>query len=360
MSFLRLEKLTKIFGKGKNKVIAIDNLTIEVKEGEFAALLGPSGCGKTTTLRCIAGLEKPTNGRIYIGEEDVSELPPHKRDIGMVFQFPAVYDSVTVFENIALPLYAKKLSKNDVYRKVREVAERFDLLDVLEKKPNKLDISLRQRMVLARAIAKEPRLLLLDEPLTPLDPVSRVKMRSDLKRIQKDIKSTIVYVTHDQTEAMSLADKIAIMDKGELIQYDTPENIYLKPANTFVSFFVGEPGMNLIDANIFYKEGGQFIRIGQYVFKINLTLDKPLEGEIIFGIRPEHISISMGGKGMVQGNVIMSEIIGGRSIQHVDVSGVLIKVKVPEPLQLSGKVVWLEFQKDMIRLFNKKTGQLIC
>ncbi len=359
MDFLRVENLTKVFGLGtKNEVVAVKNLTLGVKKGEIVALLGPSGCGKTTTLRCIAGLETPTSGRIYIDGEDVTDQPPSKRDIGMVFQFAVVYDSVSVYENIALPLKAKKISEMEIKRKVKEAAEFFGLSNYLDRKPVGLDIATRQRIALARALAKEPRILLLDEPLTPLDPLSRVKLRVDIKKLQKERQSTVVYVTHDQSEAITLADRVAIMRDGKLIQCDSPENVYLMPADTFVARFIGEPGMNLIESKLIVHQGDAFIQIGDQSFKLCSESDLKIKKvkDLILGIRPEHIEIT-NTPADLQGTVTFLEIHGNRSLVHIDINGTEVIVKYPAVF--SGNInekVWIRLQRDKIVLFDKETG----
>mgnify|MGYP000100084896 CR=1 FL=1 len=360
MDFLYIENLTKVFGLGtKNEVVAVKDLTLGVKKGEIVALLGPSGCGKTTTLRCIAGLETPTSGRIYIDGEDVTNQPPSRRDIGMVFQFAVVYDSVSVYENIALPLKAKKISETEIRRKVKEVAEFFGLSNYLDRKPAGLDIATRQRIALARALAKEPRILLLDEPLTPLDPLSRVKLRVDIKRLQKEKISTVIYVTHDQSEAMTLADRVAIMRDGKLIQCSTPENVYLTPADTFVARFIGEPGMNLIESKLIVHQGDAFINVGDQSFKLCSEADlkvKKVE-DLILGIRPEHIDIT-DQPADLQGTVTFVEIHGNRSLVHININGNDVVVK--HPTVFSGKInekVWIRLQRDRIVLFDRETGR---
>jgi multiple sugar transport system ATP-binding protein len=365
MARLHIENLTKIFGTWtKHQVIAVKDLTLTVNEGETVALLGPSGCGKTTTLRCIAGLEIPTSGRIYIDDEDVTDLPPSKRDIGMVFQFAVTYDNISIYENIALPLKAKKINDAEIRNRVTEVAELLGLTNILDIKPKGLDISTKQRVALARALAKEPSILLLDEPLTPLDPLSRTKLRSDIKKLQKEKKLTIVYVTHDQSEAMSLADRVAVMNKGELIQCDTPENVYINPANTFVAHFIGEPGMNFINSKLIIDQDDVFLRIGSQ----NLFLCRLLEfinkyggdieryEEVILGIRPEHIEIS-DKPADLEAIIELVEIHGNRSLVHLNVNDTEIIVKYPGVLV--GKVnekVWLKLQRERMVLFDKETG----
>ncbi|MEM0010832.1 MAG: ABC transporter ATP-binding protein, partial [Candidatus Bathyarchaeia archaeon] len=282
----------------------------------------------------------------------------NKRDIGMVFQFAVVYDTISVYENIILPLKAKKFQENEIKQRVIEIAELLNLNDYLDKRAKGLDIAVRQRIALARALVKQPRLLLLDEPLTPLDPISRVKLRTDLKRLQKEKNLTAIYVTHDQSEAITLADRVAVMNEGRLIQFDKPENIYLHPANTFVAKFIGEPGMNLIESSIVKYEGKIFLQIGNQTVFLDRFLD--LEDkcdqikDVILGIRPEHIKIRSI-KGDLKGVITLVEIHGNRSLVHVDIGGVEIVVKHPTIFKdKSHEEVWLELQKDKIVLFDKE------
>ncbi|MDK2383704.1 MAG: ABC transporter ATP-binding protein, partial [Candidatus Korarchaeota archaeon] len=229
MVSVRLVDLTKRFGR----VVAVDHLNLEVAHGEFVALLGPSGCGKTTTLLMIAGIYRPTEGYIYFDDRVVNDLEPKDRNVGMVFQTYALYPHMKVFDNIAFPLKLKKVPKEEIERKVRRVAELLHIEDLLDRKPSQLSGGQQQRVALARALVKEPDLFLMDEPLSNLDAKLRVEMRGELKRLQKDLGITTIYVTHDQLEAMTMADRIAVLNNGRLQQYGPPEELYRKPANKF-------------------------------------------------------------------------------------------------------------------------------
>src|SRR6187431_1314576 len=228
----------------------VDDLSLEVRDGEFIVLLGPSGCGKTTTLRMLAGLENVTSGDILIEGERVNDIPTQHRDLAMVFQSYALYPHMTIAENIGYPLRVRKLDKTQRAERVNRVAAMLEIESLLERKPRQLSGGERQRVALARAIVREPRAYLMDEPLSNLDARLRVQMRGELKRLQHQLGTTTIYVTHDQAEAMTLAHRVAVMQEGKLQQFDTPMNIYERPANRFVAGFVGSPSMNLIEGNI--------------------------------------------------------------------------------------------------------------
>jgi len=360
MTEVRLINLTKKFGN----FIAVNNLNLRIQHGEFLVLLGPSGCGKTTTLRMIAGLEKPTEGRILFDKEDVTSLPARYRDVAMVFQFYALYPT-TVYKNIALALMSQGLSKKEIHKAVKEVAELVGLKEVLHKHVNAISISDKQKTALARAIVRRPRLYLLDEPLTNLDPKSRVEMRHHLKRLQRELKQTVIYVTHDQVEAMSLADRIAVMNHGILQQVGKPEEVYYKPSNTFVAWFIGDPGMNLI--NIKIKEEDP-LKLTIEFAGLKMTLPREWipnvkEGEYILGIRPEHLRIGDGNYSF-RATLISIEFYGPRTVLDLNVNGARIKVSVPksdfETLRnmRKGDKVPVKIDPSKICIFSKD-GRLI-
>ncbi|HZN08110.1 MAG TPA: ABC transporter ATP-binding protein, partial [Pyrinomonadaceae bacterium] len=249
---IKFENVTKTFGDTR----VVDDLSLEIDDGEFVVLLGPSGCGKTTTLRMLAGLETVTTGDIYIGDERINDVPTQHRDLAMVFQSYALYPHMTIAENIAYPLRVRKLDKNERAKRVNDVAAMLEIESLLDRKPRQLSGGERQRVALARAIVREPRAYLMDEPLSNLDARLRVQMRGELKRLQHQLGTTTIYVTHDQAEAMTLASRVAVMKRGKLQQFDTPLNIYNHPANRFVAEFVGSPSMNFIDGRI---DGGVFM-----------------------------------------------------------------------------------------------------
>ncbi|WP_411968836.1 ABC transporter ATP-binding protein [Haloferax sp. YSSS75] len=279
---IRLEGIRKEFGD----VTAVKDLSLDIRSGEFLVLLGPSGCGKTTTLRMIAGLETPTEGDIYIGDEEVTRTLPQKRELSMVFQSYALYPHKTVRENLAFPLKKMDLSDDERSRRIERAAEVLEISELLDKEPGQLSGGQRQRVALGRTIIREPRAFLMDEPLSNLDAKLRVHTRSELRELQQDLGTTTVYVTHDQEEAMSLADRIAILNDGEIQQVGAPEEIYQNPANEFVAGFLGEPAMNFFD-------------VAQTPERIELCGDDPvpLTGPVPaptarIGIRPEHVALA--------------------------------------------------------------------
>src|SRR5215469_13165760 len=252
MAQVRLDHVAKMYGASR----AVDDLSLTINDGEFVALVGPSGCGKTTTLNLVAGLIELSSGDIFIGDRLVNELDPKDRDIAMVFQNYALYPNKTVFENLAFPLKMRKLARVEIEKKVREAARVLDITHLLERKPRELSGGQQQRVALGRALVRDPLAFLMDEPLSNLDAKLRVQMRSELKRFHQDLNATIIYVTHDQLEAVTMADKMAVMNNGILQQYDSPERVFANPVNTFVAGFVGSPAMSLVDAKVVSTLGG--------------------------------------------------------------------------------------------------------
>src|SRR5882757_6793430 len=246
MAQVILRDVVKTYGN----IYAVDHVSLTVEDGEFVALVGPSGCGKTTTLNLVAGLIELTDGDIYIGDRLVNDLDPKDRDIAMVFQNYALYPHKNVFENLAFPLKMRKMSRADIDKKVREAASVLDIGHLLERRPRELSGGQQQRVALGRALVRDPRVFLMDEPLSNLDAKLRVQMRSELKRFHQDLNATVIYVTHDQMEAVTMADKMAVMSGGLLQQYDTPERVFEHPVNTFVAGFVGSPAMNLVPGRV--------------------------------------------------------------------------------------------------------------
>src|SRR6478736_1172248 len=246
MAQVVLKDLVKAYGE----VMAVNNVSLTVEDGEFVALVGPSGCGKTTTLNLVAGLIEITDGDIFIGDRLVNDLDPKDRDIAMVFQNYALYPNKSVFKNLAFPLQMRKMPKSQIDEKVRQTAKVLDIEHLLERRPKELSGGQQQRVALGRALVRDPRVFLMDEPLSNLDAKLRVQMRSELKRFHQDLKATVIYVTHDQMEAVTMADKMAVMNGGVLQQYDRPDVVFETPVNTFVAGFVGSPAMNLIKAHV--------------------------------------------------------------------------------------------------------------
>jgi len=310
---IRLENVSKVF----QGFVALKNINLRIGSGDFVVILGPSGCGKTTLLRIIAGLEKPTTGRIYFNDKDVTNLHPSKREVGMVFQNYALYPHMTVFENLAFPLRMSGFDKNKIKEEVEKIATKLKLYEHLNKKPRQLSGGQRQRVALGRALIKRPKVFLFDEPLSNLDAHLRTEMRAEIARLHREIKTTTIYVTHDQVEALSLADKIVVMNMGEIVQVGTPMEIYENPVNTFVATFVGSPPMNLIFGEF---SDGIFSSDGIKVFG-----NFPYKGKGYLGFRPEGAEISL--NGTIRGRVEHREIFGEESIVYISVEGRIISVR---------------------------------
>jgi multiple sugar transport system ATP-binding protein len=283
------EHVTKRF----DRVVALNDLNLEVKDKEFLVLVGPSGCGKTTALRCLAGLEEATSGVIKIGTRVVNDVAPKDRDIAMVFQSYALYPHMTVYDNMAFGLKLRRVPRPEIDRRVKEAGEVLGLTDMLKRQPRQLSGGQRQRVALGRAIVREPQVFLLDEPLSNLDAKLRVQTRADISKLHQRLQTTFVYVTHDQTEAMTMATRIAVMRDGILQQLDTPQVLYDKPVNVFVAGFIGSPSMNFFDAKISRSDSTLFIDAGAFALPIPADKSQRFSSrvgkDIIFGIRPEHI-----------------------------------------------------------------------
>ncbi len=351
---VRLENLTKIFGK----VVAVDNLNLRIKDGEFVALLGPSGCGKTTTLLMIAGIYKPTKGYIYFDNDVVNDIPPKDRNIGMVFQSYALYPHMSVYDNIAFPLKLKKVPKHEIEKRVREVAKLLRIEELLSRKPAQLSGGQQQRVALARALAKEPQLFLMDEPLSNLDAKLRVYMRAELKRMQKELGITTIYVTHDQVEAMTMADRIAVLNLGKLQQYGTPDELYFKPSNVFVAGFIGSPPMNFVDASIVERDGELYVDAGELKIKLpediaNVLREQGIKGEVIFGVRPEDIKV---GEGEYKGTVYVTEPLGRDVLVHVKINDTILRAFAPVNVKINiGDEIAFNIDLSKTHIFDKKT-----
>jgi len=356
MASVRLVGVSKRFGKHE----AVRNLTLEVPDRSFVCLLGPSGCGKTTTLRMIAGLETPDTGEIYIGENLVNKVPPYERDIAMVFQFYAIYPGMTVFDNLAFPLKQRKWPKGEIVRRVREVAEILRIDHLLEKDAMSLTVGEKQRVALGRAMVRDPKVFLLDEPLTNLDARLRAVMRIELKKLHNKIKTTTIYVTHDQLEAMTMADRIGVMESGVLQQYDTPSNLYDKPANLFVAGFIGSPTMNLLECRV-RKGERTYLDFDGFTLSSD-SLDSRLKNvydgmELVFGVRPSDIRVEEGGGGLLNGRIEVIEPLGDKAILDISVGKTIIRVLERGKAQVNvGSSVALYIESEKIHFFDKKTG----
>jgi multiple sugar transport system ATP-binding protein len=278
MAEIRLDQVTKAFGS----VTAVDDVSLTIADGEFLVLVGPSGCGKSTLLRMIAGLEQATAGAIWIGDRDVTELPPRSRDVAMVFQTYALYPHMTVRQNMGYGLKARRTPKPEIARRVDDVAELLGMSDLLDRRPAQLSGGQRQRVAMGRAIVRQPQAFLLDEPLSNLDAKLRVGMRASLAQLHQRLGVTTVYVTHDQTEAMTLGQRVAVMRDGRILQCDRPQALYGRPDNLFIAAFIGSPAMNLVEAAI----EGDTVRFGQYRIPLGA---RPDAGRVVLGIRPESL-----------------------------------------------------------------------
>jgi multiple sugar transport system ATP-binding protein len=289
MASVTYEHVTKKFGD----FTALNDLNIEIEDKEFLVLVGPSGCGKTTALRCLAGLEEISLGRILIGDHVVNDVPPKDRDIAMVFQSYALYPHMTVFDNMAFGLKLRKVPKDEIKRRVEEAAQILGIEGLLKRKPRELSGGQRQRVAVGRAIVREPKVFLFDEPLSNLDAKLRVQTRAEISKLHQRLQTTFIYVTHDQIEAMTMASRIAVMNKGILQQLDTPQVLYDKPANLFVAGFIGSPAMNFFPANLRKDGNNLFVDTGDFSLKIpenRTSLYQPYVGkDVIFGIRPEDV-----------------------------------------------------------------------
>jgi multiple sugar transport system ATP-binding protein len=350
------EHVCKRFGA----VTAVDDLSLEVPNGEMLVLLGPSGCGKTTSLRMLAGLEAITAGDIRIGETVVNALPPRARDIAMVFQSYALYAHLSVYENLAYPLRVRKLPKTEIDRRVRDVADVVQIGELLERKPRALSGGQRQRVALGRAIIRRPAVFLMDEPLSNLDAKLRQHTRGELKRFQRELATTTIYVTHDQAEAMTLADRVAIMDRGVLQQVGRPREVYAKPASVFVAGFLGSPPMNLLNASLSSVAGGPAVEIAGTAipasggFAARLATQPAEQGEIILGVRPEEVIIRRQQEtGSVPGEVFVVEDLGNERLVTLDLGGqfVVARMAADFPAEM-GERLWFGFDPERAHLFD--------
>jgi multiple sugar transport system ATP-binding protein len=297
MAEVTLEEVTKVFGED---VVAVDKMSLDIPDGEFVVFVGPSGCGKSTALRMIAGLEDISGGKVFIGDQVVNDLPPRQRDIAMVFQNYALYPHMNVRENMGFALKLRKLDKSEISRRVEEAARILSIERFLERKPKALSGGQRQRVALGRAIVREPKAFLMDEPLSNLDAKLRVQMRTEIAKLHNRIGTTSIYVTHDQTEAMTMADRIVVLKDGKVQQIDSPQQMYDHPDNVFVAGFIGSPAMNFIMARLEKQNGGMAVTFGRTRIPLGRELVSEAEGrgvelgsysgkEIILGIRPEHM-----------------------------------------------------------------------
>jgi len=345
-------------------VVAVQEFSLDIADREFIVLVGPSGCGKSTTLRMIAGLEEITGGELIIDGKVVNDVAPKDRDIAMVFQSYALYPHMTVYDNMAFSLKLKGADKAEIDRKVREAAEILDITQYLDRKPKALSGGQRQRVAIGRAIVRNPKVFLMDEPLSNLDAKLRNQMRAEIIKLREKIDTTFVYVTHDQTEAMTLGDRIVIMKDGFIQQIGTPQEVFDHPANLFVAGFIGMPQMNFFDAELVEKDGGYGVVLQGRDVKLSAAKQEALKrngaqaGPVTLGIRPEHITLSPDG---IAGTVDVSELMGSSVHLHLNVGGRDAVVIVPtlglEKIPGYGQEIHLELNEESIHLFDKETEE---
>ncbi|MBN2073575.1 MAG: sn-glycerol-3-phosphate ABC transporter ATP-binding protein UgpC [Actinobacteria bacterium] len=360
MAKVTLKNLTKKF----DDVVAVNNMNSIIEDQQFVVLVGPSGCGKTTTLRMIAGLEEVTGGEIYIGDRLVNDVPPKDRDIAMVFQNYALYPHMDVYNNMAFGLKLRKTPKMEIEKRVREAARILKIEDLLKRKPKQLSGGQRQRVALGRAIVRDPKVFLMDEPLSNLDAKLRVEMRTEIAKLHLRLNATIVYVTHDQTEAMTMADKMIIMKDGLVQQTGGAQEVYDHPDNMFVAGFIGSPAMNFLDVTVTDRltlKNKQFDLDTPDNIKKIIKSNDLIGKEVVLGIRPEDLEdsefiSSAGEHNTITANVEVTEPMGAEIYVYVDIDGVLMTARVTPKSKLdSGHVAKLHVDVDMIHLFDKKT-----
>jgi multiple sugar transport system ATP-binding protein len=361
---VRLEHLDKRFGRGAREVHAVRDLSIEIGEREFFTFVGPSGCGKTTTLRMIAGLETPTAGRIWFGDADITALPPQKRDIAMVFQDIALFPYMTVRQNIGYPLRIAGLPRARIDEKVEKVAATLGLTDKLAMKPGQLSGGQQQRVAIGRAIIKEPRVLLMDEPLSALDARLRVEMRTEILRLHREISATIIYVTHDQVEAMTMSTRVAVMDQGRAPQIDPPRTIFRRPADVTVATFIGTPAMNIIPAAVVATPGGVIIELLGRQLPVAPRHHAVLHGlkRVEAGLRPQALRLVPPGPDRMTGRVFLREPLGLEDEVLVETTdGTRLKAVTPAGEEFpEGAAVGLEFAPQLLYLFHAESKTTLC
>ena len=368
MASVTLNKVKKIYEGGFEAVHAFD---LDIADKEFIVLVGPSGCGKSTTLRMIAGLEEISAGELHIGDRLVNDVEPKDRDIAMVFQSYALYPHMTVYDNMAFALKLRKLPKEEIDAKVREAARILDITELLDRKPKALSGGQRQRVAIGRAIVREPQVFLMDEPLSNLDAKLRNSMRAEIIKLRQRIDTTFIYVTHDQTEAMTLGDRIVIMKDGWIMQIGTPQEVFSHPQNLFVATFIGAPQMNLFNAKLI-KNGAKYnVEIGGATIELTDEQNEKLAAngvdtmDIVLGIRPSHIQLKDEGADVIRGTVDVSEMMGSEVHLHVSAADkdVIICAQTADlPKELRGgfafgSEVGFSFRADLVHLFNPETEQ---
>jgi multiple sugar transport system ATP-binding protein len=365
MAGVRLVGVRKIYEEQGHTQVAVHDLDLEVADGEFVVLVGPSGCGKSTTLRMIAGLESISGGQAFIGERLVNDVPAKDRDIAMVFQNYALYPHMTAYDNLAFALTLKKLAKAEIDRRVREAAAMLGIEGLLSRRPRQMSGGERQRVALGRALVRHPQVFLFDEPLSNLDAKLRVQMRREIARLHRQLGATMIYVTHDQVEAMTLGDRIVVLSRGEMQQMDTPTALYQSPRNTFVASFIGTPPMNLITGKIVHAgvlryeaQGGS---VSLPLRGINSDRLPDESRSVILGIRPEHLQLMQRGQehgSELTGNVDLVELLGGEALVHLSIGRVELTGRfATPPVPQVGAEVRVSIPPDRIHLFDGDSGR---
>ena len=374
--------LKHIYKKYPGGVIAVSDFNLEIQDKEFIILVGPSGCGKSTTLRMVAGLEEISSGELFIGDRLVNDVAPKDRDIAMVFQNYALYPHLTVFDNMAFGLKLRKTSKEEIRRRVEEAARILDIEHLLERKPKAVSGGQRQRVALGRAIVREPKVFLLDEPLSNLDAKLRAQMRTEITKLHQKLGTTFIYVTHDQTEAMTMGTRIVVMKDGLIQQCDAPQVLYDKPCNMFVAGFIGSPQMNFIEGKVLKDGEDFFVEYGSedtktragVKYKIKLPAEKNandalvpyVDKEVIIGIRPEHVHnepnyLETMPEGIVEANVEVTELMGAETYLYMNSEGHSINARVsPANTARPGDTIKITIDPSRIHLFDKETEKTIC
>ena len=365
MASIRLDKLRKQF----KEVLAVEGLSLNIEDGMFVAFLGPSGCGKTTTMNMIAGLEQPTSGDLYFDDKRMNDVPAGERGVGFVFQNYAIFTHMTVYENIGFGLKVRGCPEVEMKREVGKIAELLQLTPMLGWNAGRLSINDMQKVALGRSMITNPRIFLLDEPFSNLDASFRAYMRGELKRIQREIKQTMIYVTHDQVEAMSMADRIAVMYCGQLYQWGSPDDVYNRPVNTFVARFIGSPNMNFVDCAYEVENGQGFLqqkrgglRMPVDARRRRLLEDRTGSNNLIVGIRPEHMKVyhQPAPNALWQGVAYAIEPLGPLTIAHTEVGGDRVQVKAPGGYRARpGDPQWVAVDLDYIHIFDGDTKLVI-
>ena len=368
MADLQLKHICKTYSGG---VVAVDDFCLDIEDKEFIVLVGPSGCGKSTTLRMIAGLEEITDGELYIGGRLVNDVAPKDRDIAMVFQNYALYPHMTVFDNMAFALKLRKTPKAEINERVHEAAKILDIEHLLDRKPKALSGGQRQRVALGRAIVRNPKVFLMDEPLSNLDAKLRVAMRTEINKLHKKLETTFIYVTHDQTEAMTMGTRIVVMKDGVVQQVDSPMNLYNKPCNMFVAGFIGSPQMNFVDAVLNKKDDGVYLEFGEESVKLpegkasNPALKEYFGKTVVLGIRPEDFHdeesfIAAAENAVVSAYVDVTEMMGAEYYLYLKIAGKMFTARVNQRTTAKmGDTIKIALDTNKIHIFDKETEKTI-